>query len=154
MQGFLKTLWRPDREEDPERTLIAQAANVLQVGEFQLLQLAYFEWYGHELPQDDSGQLFHSYMLHGRVPDWARRYAEWVLRQDEIGLIDSREPAYHRYDHDYVTQVSQGVRKFCLAAMFLVAFFVGAVAVSQLSDLRSSSVLPPYFDDRTLGGSR
>ena len=51
MQGFFKTLIRPDQEEDPERTLVARAANVLQVGEFQLLQLAYHEWHGHDLPQ-------------------------------------------------------------------------------------------------------
>ena len=41
MTGFFQTLIQPDREEHPERALIARAANLLQVGEFQLLQLAY-----------------------------------------------------------------------------------------------------------------
>jgi len=150
MQGFFRTLWRPDREEDPERTVIARAANVLQVGEFQLLQLAYAEWHGHELPQSDCGQLFHSYMLHGDTPDWARQYAEWVLRQDEIGLIDSGDPAFHRYDHDYVTHVPQGLRKFCLASMFFVFVFMAALLVAQLSGATATSVLPPYFEPREL----
>ena len=50
MINFIKTLVRPDQEEDPERTVVARAANILQVGEFQLLQLAYHDWYGQELP--------------------------------------------------------------------------------------------------------
>lgn len=41
--NFWETLLHPDKEEleNPERRVIANAANILQVGEFQLLQLAY-----------------------------------------------------------------------------------------------------------------
>lgn len=39
--GLLKTLFNPEHDEHPERAEIARAANLLQVGEFQLLQLAY-----------------------------------------------------------------------------------------------------------------
>jgi len=43
--NFFETLIHPDREEleNAERVLVCRAANVLQIGEFQLLQLAYKE---------------------------------------------------------------------------------------------------------------
>ena len=63
--NLLQTLMRPDREEMElgERTLVAKAANILQVGEFQLLQLAYQGWHNRDLPEALVSQLFSSYML-------------------------------------------------------------------------------------------
>ena len=84
MIGLFQTLLRPDREEDPERTIVARAANILQVGEFQLLQLAYEDWYGKAMSPELSDRLFRAYMMQGEVPVWARHYARWVIRQDEI----------------------------------------------------------------------
>ncbi len=150
MQGFFKTLVRPDREEDPERTLVARAANVLQVGEFQLLQLAYYEWHGHELPQDDCGKLFQVYMLHGEIPAWARNFATWVLRQDEIDMIDSGNPSFHRYDNDYITHDPDGLRKFVAATLFIAFVLVGGIMVTHLSAGTGTSILPPYFEEQEL----
>ena len=45
MKKFIRTLLRPDREEtNLGADEIARAANILQIGEFQLLQLAYKDW--------------------------------------------------------------------------------------------------------------
>ncbi len=154
MQGFFKTLMRPDQEEDPERTLVARAANVLQVGEFQLLQLAYYEWHGHELPQDDCGKLFQAYMLHGEIPAWARNFATWVLRQDEIDMIDGREESFHRFDHDYVTHVPQGVLRFVLASATIAFILFGGILLSHVTVDAGTSVLPPFFDENELDQSR
>src|SRR5918999_1764455 len=112
MQSFLDTLIRPDREEDPEQTLVARAANILQVGEFQLLQLAYHQWHGQDLPVALIDRLFSSYMLHHEVPLCARHYARRIIDLYESNLIDPDDPFYHRYDHEYVTHVPQGVRRF------------------------------------------
>lgn len=154
MQDLFKTLLRPDQEEDPERTLIARAANILQVGEFQFLQLAYADWYGRDMPNEMSGALFHAYMLRNEIPAWARHFARWVIRQDEIGLLNGQDPVYHRYDHDYVTRVPQGLRKFITATMIFVFLFATAILAGQLSGVESTSVLPPYFDRAQLGGER
>ena len=154
MQSFFKTLMRPDREEDPEQTLIARAANVLQVGEFQFLQLAYADWHGRDMPSEMSSNLFAAYMLRNEVPAWARHFARWVLRQAEIGLIDSKDPSFHRYDNDYVTYVPNGVRKFILASMAVVFVVVLSILIGQTADLHGTSVLPPYFDRSDLGGDR
>ncbi len=154
MQGFFKTLLRPDREEDPEATLIARAANILQVGEFQFLQLAYADWHGCDMSTELCAKLFRAYMMHNEVPVWARHFARWVIRQDEIGMIDSREDRFHRYDHDYVTFVPQGVRKFVVATMIVAFIMVSAILAGHLSGVESTSVLPPYFQKEELRGER
>ena len=45
MSGLLKTLIKPDWDDNPKRSEILNAANLLQIGEFQLIQLAYKVWY-------------------------------------------------------------------------------------------------------------
>ena len=150
MYDLLKTLMRPDREEDPERSLISQAANILQVGEFQVLPLAYHEWFDRELPEHLTDRLFQAYMLHGQVPIWARNYATRIIRQDEIDLIDSCDPAYHRYDRDYVTHVPRGVRQFTYACLILASVFVVGIYVGQVAGVEATSVLPPYFEEEDL----
>jgi hypothetical protein len=146
MLNLLKTLIRPDQEEDPESNIVARAANILQVGEFQLLQLAYEDWYGRELPIALCDQLFQSYMLHDRIPLWARHYARRIIESDERGLIDANDGTYHRYDREYVTHVTRGVRHFVLASMVLAGILTGGVLIGHLSAGESTSLLPPYFD--------
>jgi len=148
MMQFFKTLVRPDREEDPERTVVARAANVLQVGEFQLLQLAYRDWYGQELPIALCDQLFQAYMLRNEIPIWARHYARRILDFEERGLIDCDDAYYHRYDREYVTHVPQGVKQFTWVSMILATVIVLGVVIGELSAGEGASMLPPYFDQR------
>ena len=41
MNGLLRTLVKPDWDDNPKRSEILHAANLLHVGEFQLIQLAF-----------------------------------------------------------------------------------------------------------------
>ncbi len=150
MNGLLKTLMRPDREENPEKSAIAQAANILQIGEFQVLQLAYQEWYGQEMADHISDRMFKIHMLHGRVPEWAEKFAMRIIRQAEIGLIDSSDPQYHRFDQEYVTHVPQGVRHFTMACLVLAAVLVAALFLGEVSGGKATSILPPYFQEKEL----
>ena len=68
MTTFFQTLIRPDREESAQRAEVAKAANLLQVGEFQFLQLAYSEWHGEEMSEELINHLFMAYMLYDQVP--------------------------------------------------------------------------------------
>ena len=154
MQGFFQTLLRPDQEEDPERTLVARAANILQVGEFQLLQLAYEDWFGQPMPSELCDEMFRAYMMRGESPAWAQAFARWVIRQDEIGLLDDNAPHYHRFDNDYITVVPQGWRKFATASLLLIFFFAVALFAGEMARVEVTSVLPPYFEKNELGGSK
>ena len=48
---------------DPKRSEILHAANLLQIGEFQLIQLAYKVWYKEDLPEDKINNIFSEYMV-------------------------------------------------------------------------------------------
>jgi len=149
---FLHTLLHPDREEqNPLSAEIAQAANILQVGEFQLLQLAYRDWHGAEMSASMTDRLFADYMLRKKTPHWARHYARRILDWEARGLLDADNPAYHRYDREYVTHVPQGIRRFVVAATVLTVAVGGVLWLSHVAtDGGTKSFLPPYFDDGDL----
>ncbi len=151
-----ETLLRPDQEErqDPGRAIVTRAANLLQVGEFQVLQLAYKEWHDEELPEPLTDRLFHAYMIHGEVPYWARHYAGQILRLDEHGRLNDNDPRYHRYDHDYRTRVPGGLLKFCLAVAGLVLFVGGGIVLANLTVNNPASLFPPYLEEEDLPGGK
>ena len=63
MNGLLKTLIRSDWDDDPKRSEILHAANLLQIGEFQLIQLAYKVWYNEDLPENKINKIFNEHMF-------------------------------------------------------------------------------------------
>jgi hypothetical protein len=152
MHKFVHTLLHPDQEEEGngERAEVAKAANILQVGEFQLLQLAYHKWHGEDLPTALVDRLFAAYMLRDIVPIWARHYARGIVEDDACGLINANDPFYHRYDHNYVTHVPQGIKRFCLAALTLIVLVGGGLWLGNEVAENPAGILPPYFDQEDL----
>lgn len=152
--NFFETLLHPDREELEmgERMIVSSAANLLQVGEFQFLQLAYREWFNEDLPEALVARLFSSYMLRDEVPHWARHYARLILSREQRGQLNDNDPAYHRYDNDYHTLVPKGVRQFCAAVALLAVFMVTALLVAGMTVDKPTSLLPPYFNEKELRG--
>jgi len=69
--NFFDTLLNPDLDEFPNRTIVCNAANLLDIGEFQFLQLAFVHWHGRDMRQDETGAIFDSFMVHSEVPGWA-----------------------------------------------------------------------------------
>ena len=150
--NFFKTLLRPDREEleNKEKAVVGAATNLLQVGEFQLLQLAFREWYGRDLPEAMVDRLFAGYMLKGEVPHWARHYARKILSESERGQIDDRDPKFHRYNSNYHTTVPGGRLRFGLAMMAVIIAVGGGLLLAELSVGSPAGLLPPYLDANTL----
>lgn len=152
MTGFFETLIHPDREEleMAERTIVGSAANVLQVGEFQFLQLAYREWHDSDMPQALVDRIFSDYMLNNQVPHWARHYARLILTRAEMGTLNDNDPSYHRYDHDYHTHVPHGVQRFWRAVAILSFVMVVCILAAEMAVDEPVSLLPPYFDRKEL----
>ena len=151
--NLFETLIRPDKEEHPERAEIARAANLLQIGEFQVLQLAWAEWHGSEMPPAVTDRLFGSYMLQNRVPHWARAYARRIIAQDAAGTLDEGDPRFHRYDPPPGRALPTGVRRFALATAVVMGCVFGGIYTAHLETWRggnTGSVLPPYFSDKAL----
>ena len=80
MNGLLRTLIKPDWEENPKRSEVINAANLIQIGEFQLIQLAYKDWYNDELPENKINNIFNEYMLTGIIPIWVTEYAQTIIK--------------------------------------------------------------------------
>ena len=143
-------VFRPDKEEMSQKADIAQAANLLEIGEFQLLQLAYREWFGHDLPDEQINQVFAVYIASQEAPDWAIRYARHIIELDARERLDKNRPHYHRYDSNYRVRVPQGRRQFIMAALFCGLVIFGGVALASLIAASPTSILPPYFEPSEL----
>ena len=156
--NLLEVLINPQGEEMElgERALVCSAANVLQIGEFQVLQLAYASWFGRDLPEGLIDRLFTSYMLRNEVPHWARHFARTVLAQDEAGRLDPDHPDWHRYDHDYRGGVSarRNALPFCVATGAAGLAVLAAILIAGAAATAPSSLLPPYFERGDLPDAR
>lgn len=152
MTGFFETLIRPDKEEldNMDRREVGRAANILQVGEFQLLQLAYRDWHNEDLPEYMVDRLFHGYMIDNDVPAWARHYARKILRLDESGEI-SDDHRYHLYDNDYGPQAPpHGIKRFFVAAGIVTLIFGSGMAGAIMSTGPSATQFPPYVSEKDI----
>ena len=65
---MFKLFFQEGEGDDPQKNLIAEAANRLDVGEFQLFQLGYEAWYGHTPEPDRIEPHFYSYMVNDDPP--------------------------------------------------------------------------------------
>lgn len=150
--NFWETLLHPDKEEldGAERRVIANAANILQVGEFQLLQLAYREWHGEDLPEDHMDRLFKSYMIDGIAPPWARHYARGIVKDEESGRLDYNQRRYHRFDCDYNVKTRLDARSVAFALGFMAMMIGGGLAISNFEADPTTSMFPPYLSDLEL----
>lgn len=144
--SLIETLIRPDKEVQDDRAEVVKAANLLQVGEFQLLQLAFYDWHKRDMPDAVINRLFADYMLRNQVPFWARQYARKIIAQDASGELKDQEPYYHRYDADYHTQVPGGLRKFVWAAGIIMIAIFGSIVMADYVTRAGGSIFPPYFE--------
>ena len=147
--NLLEVLINPQGEEMElgERALVCSAANVLQIGEFQLLQLAYADWFGRDLPEALVDRLFASYMLRNEVPHWARHFAREILDRDAVGDLDPDQPAWHRFDHTFTPAAPPTRMRVILVTAGIVAMtMIGVTAATTVFNTTATSVFPPFFE--------
>ena len=88
MSSLIKTLLKPDLDDNPKRSEIIQAANLIQIGEFQLIQLAYKAWFNEDLPEDKINKIFNEYMITEIIPIWVTDYANNIIKLDKANVLD------------------------------------------------------------------
>lgn len=150
LRSFFEAFTHPDKEDNPEKGEVAHAANLLQIGEFQVLQLAYRKAYGKDMDEHEVHRMFHAYMLHNEVPSYALRYARYVIELESRGMLTEQDPTYHRYDSDYDSFIPEGVRNFSIAVGVIFVVIAGAIALGHFASFKPTSVLPPYFEEEHL----
>ncbi len=130
--NFWDTLLNPDRDEFPNRTVVVNAANLLEVGEFQFLQLAFAHWHGRDMTPAEANEVFTSFMIRSEVPTWALQYARDIRTLDQNSELDGNDPNYHRYDVVKTPPTPMGPQAgFLASVVFLVGTLGGALALAS-----------------------
>ena len=155
MDGLLKTLIKPDWDDNPKRSEILNAANLLQIGEFQLIQLAYKVWYNENLPEDKINKIFSEYMVTGIIPIWVTYYAKDILKLDKANVLDSYNKKYHVYDHEfgkYIYDDKERKRRGIIYTAIITFVFIAThyMAINYVEDNESASFYPPYIEKQVV----
>ena len=155
MNGLLRTLIKPDWDENPKRSEILHAANLLQIGEFQLIQLAYKVWYKEDLPENKINKIFSEYMVTEIIPIWVTAYAKDILKLDQANVLNSYNEKYHVYDHEfgaYICDNKQRRRRGVLYTIIIAIVFIAShyMAINYVDDEESASFYPPYIEKRVV----
>ena len=155
MSSLLKALIKPDWDDSPKRTEILHAANLLQIGEFQLIQLAYKVWYGQNLPENKINKIFGEYMVTGIIPIWVTYYAKDIIKLDNANVLDSYNKKYHVYDHEFGKHINderQRKRRGIVYASIIIFVFIAShyMAIHYVQDEGSASFYPPYVEKRVV----
>ena len=155
MKSFIKTLLKPDWDENPKRSEILNAANLLHVGEFQFIQLAYKVWYKEDLPENKINKIFSEYMVTGIIPIWVTHYAQDILKLSKANVLDSFNDKYHVYDHEfgkYISTEKQRKRRGIFYALIIGMVFIAShyMAINYVADEGSAGFYPPYVEKRVV----
>ena len=153
MNGFLKTLIKPDWDDNPKRSEILHAANLLQIGEFQLIQLAYKIWYNEDLPEEKINKIFNEYMITGIIPIWVTYYARDILKLDRANVLDSHTVKYHVYDHEfgsYISSDKERKRRGIFYATIIGLVFIATHYMAANYVEEPAGFYPPYIEKRVV----
>jgi len=155
MNGLLRTLIKPDWDDNPKRSEILSAANILQIGEFQLIQLAYKVWFREDLPENKINKIFEEYMIRGIMPIWVTYYAKDIIKLDNANVLNSYDEKYHVYDHEFGTYIydnKQRRRRGVLYATIIAIVFIAShyMAINYVDDEGSAGFYPPYIEKRVV----
>ena len=153
MNGLLKTLIKPDWDENPKRSEILNAANLLQIGEFQLIQLAYKAWYREDLPENKINKIFNEYMITGIIPIWVTFYARDIIKIENANALNSYDKKYHIYDHEFGEQIQdekKRKRRGIFYAIIIGIVFVGSHYMAANYMEEPAGFYPPYVEKRVV----
>ena len=155
MNGLLRTLVKPDWDDNPKRSQILDAANLLQIGEFQLIQLAYKVWYKKDLPEEKINKIFSEYMISGIIPIWVTYYAQDIVKMEHANVLNSYDKKYHVYDHEfgkYIHNDKQRKRRGVFYALIIGMVFIAShyMAINCVNDEGSAGFYPPYIEKRVV----
>ena len=149
MNNLLRTLVKPDWDDNPKRSEILSAANLLQIGEFQLIQLAYKVWYNKDLPENKINKIFSEYMITGIIPIWVTYYAKDIMKLDKVNKLNTYDEKYHVYDHEfgeYIYDENQRKKRGIQYAIIIIMVFVLTHFMAIRYVEEPAGFYPPYIE--------
>ena len=151
MNGLVKTLIKPDWDDNPKRSEILHAANLLQIGEFQLIQLAYKVWYKEDLPEDKINKIFSEYMVTEIIPIWVTYYARDIIKIENANMLNSYDDKYHVYDHEfgeYLQDDRKRKKRGIFYAVIVGIVFIGSHYMAANYTEEPAGFFPPYVEKK------
>lgn len=112
-----------------EVDVVAYASSLLDVGEFQLFQLAHIEWFGVEGDIKELERYFFSYLTGYNMPHWARHFARHVISLEKEDRLKPLSIEYHRFDSFGVTPSPNNSRLSTVIGVLV--FLVTTIGVSM-----------------------
>ena len=149
MNNFLRTLVKPDWDDNPKRSEVLYAANLLQIGEFQLIQLAYKVWYNEDLPENKINKIFSEYMITGIIPIWVTYYAKDIMKLDKVNKLNTYDEKYHVYDHEfgeYIYDKNQRKKRGIQYSIIIIMVFVLTHFMAIRYVEEPAGFYPPYIE--------
>ena len=153
MSSLIKTLLKPDLDDNPKRSEIIQAANLIQIGEFQLIQLAYKAWFNEDLPEDKINKIFNEYMITEIIPIWVTDYANNIIKLDKANVLDGCNEKYHIYDHEfgqYIGDEKQRKNRGIIYIILIGFVFVASHYIAINSVDEPAGFYPPYIEKKII----
>ena len=153
MHDFFKTLIKPDWDDNPKRSEVLNAANLLQIGEFQLIQLAHKVWYKEDLHENKINKIFNEYMISKIIPIWVTYYAKDIIKLEDANKLNSYDEKYHIYDHEFGTKITdekQRRRKGIMYATIISIFFVLSHFYAANYVDEAAGFFPPYVEKKVI----
>jgi hypothetical protein len=117
-------------ELDPRARDIIQAANMLEVSEFDFLGIAYREWYGHEPARERINAVFGNYMFGGEPPFWAHRLAREVIGLFDRGELDRSRFGVRPPPPPTLQEIAIGIGQMIGLLILLYLIFHGVLSYS------------------------
>ena len=151
MNSLLRTLIKPDWDDNPKRSEVLSAANLLQIGEFQLIQLAYKVWHNEDLPENKINKIFNEYMITEIIPIWVTYYAKDIIKLDKANVLNGYAEKYHVYDHEfgeYIYDKNQRVKRGIRYTIIIIMVFIFTHFMAIKYTEEPACFYPPYIEKR------
>ncbi len=107
------------KKQKHENEIVA-ACNCLDVGEYQLFELAHRDWYGEETNVKNLVRCFANYLNGHQAPFWVYHYARKILKLHQIKELNPNDPKYHRYDDGFKSPLSKTAGAVIVFAVLIV----------------------------------
>ncbi|MDJ0948077.1 MAG: hypothetical protein QNJ94_04070 [Alphaproteobacteria bacterium] len=117
--------WRPPAAPAGIVGDVAHASELLEIGEFELFELAYRQWYGRTAHPKAIERQFVGYMFGKEPPAWVRHFVREVLTLQQDGQLD---PGAYGLSRAPAEETSSEAVRACNDIM-LALWFAGAYAV-------------------------
>jgi len=115
------------KKDDSCKDLIAVAvsASLLQVSEFKCFQVAYEQWFGHELDAQSMENIFSTYLKELSVPHWVRHFTRKVFYLEVQGKLNPEDFNIFRQENTRKDRI----RGVCYTALMLAITVIFCIMI-------------------------